>query len=172
MVEPEPLNLHQFESDQGRIKGDYMKIECSFSGCSCGCTPYEYKTFIGPEPDIYIAIANWARDYTTSGPSPFRKLSIPKETITILEKISPLWDEKSTLSRQKRSIEIKIEGLKKAAELLETEIPQLKKEEISNDEKTLETITQRIQQIIDQISKELHYDAEVTIKDDEDDDDD
>lgn len=106
-----------------------MEIEVYFDGCSCGCTPYEHVLFEGHEPDIYIAIASWALNYTISG-DPFRKLDIPEESkkyceraFEIMDRIKDLESQKTKLDSEIQKLEDKQKKYEDASELLGVAIP-------------------------------------------------
>lgn len=137
-----------------------MKIDCEFRGCSCGCTPYEYRSFEGEEPDIYIAIANWVWDngLTTSG-EPFRKLNIPEESKEILRKVIKLnmciRDKENKISFCKTSIK----GLDQAAATLEIPVPDAKAKEIEKFQKAIADLNEQILPLKSEKEALLNFDA-------------
>lgn len=121
-----------------------IEIYCNHSGCSCGCTQPENITFKGEEPDIYVAIAEWAQDFLTTTTDPFSKLTIPQQSKDILLKIIPLSKERKFLDDQKTNLQLHIKRLKEAAKKLEIEMPENKKSEIKNAIKTISKIDKAI----------------------------
>lgn len=147
-----------------------MEINCSFHGCSCGCTSGSYITVKGEEPDIYIAIAEWAKEYLTHGSSIFRKLSIPDQSKEILTTYNELANQKDELEREIEKIKSDEKEIKKASKSLDIEIPENKKEEIATGKKTIMKMKRKIKPLQNKIDALFSYDDNKVEIDYDDDD--
>jgi hypothetical protein len=134
-----------------------MKIECSFSGCSCGCTPSAYRTFEGEDPDIYIAIADWAQDYLANGTDKCRKLNIPKRSQEILITWDNFCNELRVIDSKKAALIKKEKVYEEASKTLGLEIPDEKKLEIKKDKTIIAEIDDKIKELEIKIKTLLTY---------------
>jgi hypothetical protein len=124
-----------------------MVINCSFYGCSCGCTPQDDPSFEGEEPDIYAVIAEWAMNYTVHGSDPFRKLSIPQQTKDLLLKVYDFSDKIEDLTSKKETLVSKNESYENAAKTLGVEIPKEKQDEIAINVSYITSLGQQINEL-------------------------
>lgn len=148
-----------------------LNIHCSFSGCSCGCTSYESKDFSGNAPDIYIAIAEWARDFTCSGDGNaiFRKLDIPEESKAIVMKVEEARKECVKLESKIKDIKEKHKSYQDSAKKLGLDIPDPKKDEIACDLGAINAYEKQIKALTDLIITSLRFNHEkVSYEDQED----
>lgn len=138
-----------------------MRIDVSFSGCSCGCTPSEYYTFEGEEPDIYIKIAEWANDYLTygEGESIFRKLNIPEQSKVILRQVNTLQETNENIrcSINKKNNEIK--KYYEASEILRVAIPKEFQDKIVLLREDIQKLSEDLNNNQKEIIKLLIYDV-------------
>jgi hypothetical protein len=135
-----------------------MIINCSFSGCSCGCTPRDSAHFEGDEPDIYIAIAKWAMDYTVYGDNPFRKLNIPQQSKDLLLKVYALSGEIKGHESGKATLLKKAASYETSAKTLGVDVPADKQREMETDRATISGFEEKIKDLSDQKAALLRYD--------------
>lgn len=143
-----------------------MEISVSFDGCSCGCTPYETVLFEGQEPDIYIAIASWALDYTVRG-DPFRKLDIPEESKKYCEEVFKVQDQIKEPESQLRKLDVEIQDIEnrsnkyqEASELLGVALPDNIVQilsELENQKKNLIAQSQNLKSEISELKSKINH---------------
>jgi len=151
----------------GTGKENKMKIRCTFSGCSCGCTPYESVTFEGEEPDIYVAIACWAQEYMIRGDAPFTRLEIPVKSQEILLAWRNLRNESDTLVSKKNALVKKENAYKEASKTLGVKIPDEKLREIETNEATIIEIDGKLAELANRRTALLAYEKASRIQEEE-----
>ena len=135
-----------------------MEVQCRFSGCSCGCTQSDSATFKGSEPDIYTAIAKWAKEYMTGGSNPFRKLNIPEKSQEILLTWSSIRDESDILALKKGVFIKKINAYEEAAKTLGVDVPDEKLREINANKEIIAEIDRKLPELSAKMSVLFAYD--------------
>jgi hypothetical protein len=137
-----------------------LNVHCSCSGCSCGCTPYESKNFSGDAPDIYIAIADWAKDFTCDGDNVFKKLHIPEEAKVVVMKVEEARKKCLKLKSKIEAIKEKHKSYKDSAKVLGLDMPDNKKDEIACDLGAIDAYEKQIEAFTDIIKTTLRFDKE------------
>jgi len=141
-----------------------MIINCSHSGCSCGCTPYESERFKGDVPDIYVAIAAWAQDFVAHGSNPLKKLDIPEESKIIVLKSIELKAKLNAFKKEKADLLERNKSLEEASILLGAKIPKDKKALINEGTRKIDELEIQLMDIQKQWSDLFNYDnAEMLI---------
>jgi hypothetical protein len=91
-----------------------MKATFTFSGCSCGCTPYEHQTVISPndEKELVKCAAQWMFDHCTHHSDRYCKTSVKSSDVQELEqKAKVIADRLCELDKNKKTLRSSIEKL-------------------------------------------------------------
>ena len=154
-----------------------FEAQLDFSGCSCGCTPYErVEIRADSQEDLDRACVLWALDFRVEGGRPFYKVSgIPpsaedlcKKAITLLEERDELRTEWDKEVWEKNRILSEVQEIRQAAVTLGIDVPEHSGERIreiemnaASHDSVMEGLRQRIDDVTRRLDGLLRNDAEV-----------